>query len=93
MDLIILPDAGHAATIWIGLLYLSIVGVAIAMREWVVSRNTATAWEQKMFSFLTFAIAYFSGSLHFLLSVYMLFVVLRLRFRGRYFLYYLCVYL
>lgn len=62
MDLIILPDAGHAATIWIGLLYLSIVGVAIAMREWVVSRNTATAWEQKMFSFLTFAIAYFSGS-------------------------------
>lgn len=61
-DLIILPEAGHVATIWIGLLYLSIVGVAIAMREWVISRNTATEGEHKLFSFLTFTIAYFSGS-------------------------------
>lgn len=62
VDLVILPDAGHIATIWIGLIYLSIVGVSIALREWVISRNTATKAEQKMYSFLTFSIAYFSGS-------------------------------
>ncbi len=61
-DLIILPEAGHFATIWIGLLYLSIVALSIAAREWVISRNTASTGEQKMFSLLTFAIAYFSGS-------------------------------
>ncbi len=61
-DLIILPEAGHVATIWIGLLYLSIIAVSIAGREWVVSRNTATVRERKVFSFLTFSIAYFSGS-------------------------------
>lgn len=61
-DLLILPDAGHVATIWIGLIYLSVVGISIAAREWVISRNTASERERKMFSLLTFAIAYFSGS-------------------------------
>lgn len=61
-DLVILPDAGHVATIWIGSIYLGIVAFSIAAREWVISRNTATETERKMFSFLTFAIAYFSGS-------------------------------
>lgn len=61
-DLLILPEAGHVATIWIGLLYLSSIGFSIMCREWVISRNTATKWEQKMFSLLTFSIAYFSGS-------------------------------
>ncbi len=61
-DLLILPDAGHVATIWIGLVYLSIVGLSIAIREWVISRNTASKTEQKLFSLLTFVIAYFSGS-------------------------------
>jgi hypothetical protein len=61
-DLLILPDAGHVATIWIGLIYLSIVGLSIGIREWVISRNTASKTEQKLFSLLTFAIAYFSGS-------------------------------
>ncbi len=61
-DLLILPDAGHLLTVWIGLLYLSIVAVAIGLREYVISRNTASDAERKMFSFLTFVIAYFSGS-------------------------------
>lgn len=61
-DLLILPDAGHVATIWIGLVYLGIVAISIALREWVISRNTASKTEQKLFSVLTFAIAYFSGS-------------------------------
>jgi len=42
--------------------YLGIVGILIGVREWVVSRNTATVREQKIFSLLTFAIVYFSGS-------------------------------
>lgn len=61
-DLLILPEAGHVATIWIGVFYLSIIGFSIICREWVISRNTATVWERKMFSLLTFSIAYFSGS-------------------------------
>lgn len=61
-DLVILPDAGHAATIWIGFIYLSIVAFSIGAREWVISRNTASETERKIFSGLTFAIAYFSGS-------------------------------
>ena len=60
-DLIILPEAGHTLTIWIGILYLSIVGVAIALREWVISQNTASKTEQKVFAWLTFIIASFSG--------------------------------
>lgn len=71
-DLLILPEAGHVATIWIGLLYLSIIGFSILCREWVISRNTATKWEQKMFSLLTFSIAYFSGSALSFVCVYAL---------------------
>lgn len=69
-DLIILPEAGHVLTVWIGVLYLTIVAVAIAVREWVVSQNAASKTEQKVFSFLTFCIAYFSGSALSFISVY-----------------------
>jgi hypothetical protein len=71
-DLFILPEAGHVATIWIGVLYLSIIAFSIACREWVISRNTATVWERKMFSLLTFLIAYFSGSALSFVCVYAL---------------------
>jgi hypothetical protein len=71
-DLLILPEAGHIATILIGLLYLGIVAFSIAMREWVVSKNTASKSEQKIFSLLTFAIAYFSGSALSFICVYAL---------------------
>lgn len=69
-DLIILPEAGHTLTVWIGILYLSIVAASIALREWVISQNTASKSEQRLFSFLTFAIAYFSGSSLSFISVY-----------------------
>ena len=69
-DLVILPSAGHIATIILGVLYLSIVGLSIAIREWVISRNTASHTEQKLFEFFTFAIAYFSGSALSFISVY-----------------------
>ncbi len=71
-DLFILPEAGHVATIWIGLVYLSIVAFSIACREWVISRNTASVFERKVYSFLTFAIAYFSGSALSFICVYAL---------------------
>ncbi len=69
-DLIILPEAGHTLTVWLGVLYLSIVAAGIALREWVISQNTASKTEQKIFSFLTFSIAYFSGSSLSFISVY-----------------------
>ena len=69
-DLFILPEAGHVLTIWLGLLYISIVACAIAAREWVISQNTASHSEQRIFSILTFAIAYFSGSALSFVSVY-----------------------
>jgi hypothetical protein len=69
-DLIILPEAGHALTIWIGALYLAIVAGAIALREWIISQNTASKNEQRFFSILTFIIAYFSGSSLSFVSVY-----------------------
>lgn len=69
-DLLILPEAGHVLTIWLGLLYIFIVACAIAVREWVISQNTATKTEQRIFSMLTFAIAYFSGSALSFVSVY-----------------------
>lgn len=69
-DLIILPKAGHIATIIIGFVYLSVVGASIGIREWVISRNTASRTEQKLFEFFTFAIAYFSGSALSFISVY-----------------------
>lgn len=69
-DLFILPEAGHLLTIMLGALYLSIVAVAIALREWVVSQNTASLSERRAFSVLTFIIAYFSGSSLSFISVY-----------------------
>jgi hypothetical protein len=71
-DLVILPEAGHVMTMILGGFYLSVVAIAIALREWVISRNTASKSEQKIFSFLTFAIAYFSGSALSFISVYAL---------------------
>lgn len=71
-DLLILPEAGHIETIILGSLYLTIVAVCIALREWVISRNKATKQEQKVFSILTFMIAYFSGSALSFVCVYVI---------------------
>jgi hypothetical protein len=72
VDLVILPDAGHVLTIWIGLIYLGIVATSIALREVVISRNTASVGERRMFSLLTFSIAFFSGSALSFVCVYAL---------------------
>lgn len=71
-DVLVLPDAGHEITMWLGTVYLSIVAIAIALRERVISQNKATTKEQKLYSMLTFGIAYFSGSALSFISVYSL---------------------
>ncbi len=62
VDMIILPDIDHPVTRYIGLAHLSVVAFFIMFREWIVSRNTASTFEQKMYSFSTFAISLSSGS-------------------------------
>ncbi len=62
IDMILLPDIGDALTRYIGLAYISSIAVLIVVREWVASRNTASALEQRVYSTLTFCIAYLSGS-------------------------------
>lgn len=61
-DMILLPDAGHALTLYIGFVYLGIVAISILFREMLVARNRATKLEEKIYNIFTFAIAYFSGS-------------------------------
>ncbi|MDQ5962569.1 MAG: hypothetical protein QG653_376 [Patescibacteria group bacterium] len=61
-DFIVLPDAGHALTRYLGYTYLFIVALFIFIREWVISRNRATKFENKIHGWLSFGIAYFSGA-------------------------------
>jgi hypothetical protein len=62
MDLFLLPDVLDPITKYLGLSYLLILAVLFPLREWVISRNTATKIEQKLFSLLTFAIAFLLGA-------------------------------
>jgi hypothetical protein len=61
-DVVMLPEVAHAATRYLGYGYLSVVAFFIFAREWVISRNTASRFEYKVHSWLSFGIAYFSGA-------------------------------
>ena len=61
-DMIILPDIDHAMTRYLGAFYLFLIAFLIFFREWIVSRNTASSLERKLYSFTTFGVSYFSGS-------------------------------
>lgn len=61
-DSFLLPDVDNPITKYIGLSYLFILAFIIFLREWVVSRNTASVFEQRFFSLLTFGVSFFSGS-------------------------------
>lgn len=61
-DSFILPSLEDVRARYVGFAYLITIAVFIYVREWLVSRNTASAFEQKAFSVLTFGISYFSGS-------------------------------
>ncbi len=61
-DAFLLPDIANPITKYIGLSYLLAIACIILLREIIVSRNTASAFEQKLFSVLSFGVAFFSGS-------------------------------
>jgi len=61
-DMFLLPDIDDPISRLIGLGYIGIIGLLILFREWLVSRNKASAREQQLYSLSTFGIAYFSGS-------------------------------
>lgn len=62
MDGFLLPSVDEPITKYLGLSYLVVLAIILPLREWVVSRNTASQMEQKLFSLLTFGIAFFSGA-------------------------------
>lgn len=61
-DSFLLPDVSEPITKYIGLTYLLILAALLPLREWVVSRNTASEIERKLFSVLTFAISFLLGA-------------------------------
>ncbi len=61
-DVVMLPSIDHPITRYIGLAHITIVAFLIMFREWVISRNTASKSEQKMYSFASFGIAFSSGA-------------------------------
>lgn len=61
-DAFMLPDLEDPIARYIGFGYLCLIGLIIMFREWLVSRNTASDFEQKIYSLATFGISYFSGS-------------------------------
>lgn len=62
MDGFLLPSVDEPITKYLGLSYLVVLALILPLREWVVSRNTASEMEQKLFSLLTFGTAFFSGA-------------------------------
>lgn len=62
VDSFLLPDFDDPITKYIGLTYLLVLAVIIYLREWVISKNTASEMEQKLYSLLTFGVSFFSGS-------------------------------
>lgn len=61
-DAILLPQFDELIARLIGLTHICIVALFIYLREWVVARNTASAFEQKLFSLITFVISFSSGA-------------------------------
>ncbi|MDB5260425.1 MAG: hypothetical protein JWN37_656 [Candidatus Nomurabacteria bacterium] len=62
VDMAILPDIDKPRALYFGLAYLVSTALLIMFREWLVSRNTASKTEQKLYSFSTFGIVCLLGS-------------------------------
>lgn len=69
-DMLILPDIDDPISRLLGVGYIGAIAFLIMFREWIVSRNTASKVEQRLYSFSTFGIAYFSGSALSFICVY-----------------------
>lgn len=61
-DAILLPRFDELIARLIGLAHICIVAIFIYFREWIVSRNTASVFEQRLFSLTTFIISFSSGA-------------------------------
>lgn len=62
MDSFLLPSVDEPITKYLGLSYLIVLAIILPLREWTVARNTASDWERRVFSLLTFGVSFFSGS-------------------------------
>lgn len=71
-DMVMLPEIDHPITRYIGLTHLGIVAFLIMFREWIVSRNTASHFEQKLYSLASFGISFSSGAALSFIFVYSL---------------------
>lgn len=60
--MLILPEIDDPKARYFGAAYLLGIAVLIMFREWLVSRNTATLTEQRIYGLSTFSIACLSGS-------------------------------
>lgn len=70
VDMLILPDIDDPISRLLGACYIGAIAFLIMFREWIVSRNTASKQEQKLYSLSTLGIAYFSGSALSFICVY-----------------------
>jgi Protein of unknown function (DUF2914) len=61
-DMVLLPDFDDLLAKLIGLTHITLIALFIIFREWIVSRNTASSFEEKIYAFSTFIIAFSSGS-------------------------------
>jgi hypothetical protein len=62
MDSFLLPSVDEPITKYLGMSYLIILAGILMLREWVVSRNTASKIEQRLFGLLTFGVSFVSGA-------------------------------
>ena len=69
-DMFMLPNLDDLKARVIAVIYLSIIAISIMFREWVVSRNTASNFEQKIYSLNTLMISFSSGSMLSFIFIY-----------------------
>jgi hypothetical protein len=61
-DIVMLPNIDHPITRYIGLAHIGIVAFLIMFREWLISRNTASRGEQRLYALSSFGISFSSGA-------------------------------
>ncbi len=69
-DMAILPDIDDPISRLLGALYIGAIAFLIMFREWIVSRNTASKREQRIYGLSTLGVAYFSGAALSFICVY-----------------------
>jgi hypothetical protein len=62
-DSINLPEPGDPLAKYLGIFYIVALAVLLLVREYIVAANTASRFEQKLYSFTTLGIALISGAI------------------------------